>query len=213
MNVIKLEREPKKESSDLAHEVLNNLKASPDLGLFKCVQCGMCTSTCPAARHSDYDPREMVKRVLENDLSVVSDDKIWNCFYCYTCHSICPSGNSASEVNQILRQKAIKEGHGARKITSFVAYGDSFLEFGIGSIPNDFFDTLIKDFGMEYLDLKVNLDDIRSDLGLGNYILTGDSIKEVGDILKGTGFKDRLEKIRECKNKDSKSSEDKKDNE
>ncbi len=212
MNIIKLEREQKKESSDLAHQVLNNLKASPDLGLFKCVQCGMCTSICPAARHSDYDPRKMVKRVLENDLSVVSDDKIWNCFYCYTCHSICPSGNSASEVNQILRQKAIKEGHGIRKITSFVTYGDSFLEFGIGSIPNDFFDTLIKDFGMEYLDLKVNLDDIRSDLGLGNYILTGNSIKEVGDILKGTGFKDRLEKIRECKNKDSKSSKDKKDN-
>jgi heterodisulfide reductase subunit C len=199
MNTMKIEKEPEKQSSNLAHKILGNLKASPDLGLLKCVQCGMCTSLCPGARHSSYDPREMVKRVLENDSTIVEDEDVWNCFYCYTCHSVCPVGNSPCEVNQILRQMSIAEGNGARKIASFTTYGDSFLQFGIGSIPSDFFDSLIEDFGTGYLDLKVNLDDIRSDLGLGTYILPEDSLKEIGGILGGTGFKNRLEKIRESK--------------
>jgi len=52
------------DSSKLAKEVIGDLKASPSLELFKCIQCGMCTSLCPGARYSDYNPREMVKRVL-----------------------------------------------------------------------------------------------------------------------------------------------------
>ena len=57
-------REMKKQGdeNDLAHQVLKDIKASKDLGLLRCVQCGMCASTCPAARHSDYDPREVTKR-------------------------------------------------------------------------------------------------------------------------------------------------------
>jgi heterodisulfide reductase subunit C len=69
----------------------------------------------------------------------------------------------------------------------------------MGAIPNEFFDNLIKDIGTEYLDLKINLDDIRSDLGLGGYILKGESLKEVGDILEGTLFKDRLNEIKKYK--------------
>ncbi|MEN6573301.1 ferredoxin:CoB-CoM heterodisulfide reductase subunit HdrC [Methanobacterium aggregans] len=203
MKKIQLESKSERKGSEghesLPEEVLNNIKASPDLGLFKCVQCGMCTSTCPGARHTDYDPREMVKRVLENDRDVIFDDKIWNCFYCYTCQSICPSGNSACEVNQILRQMAIKEGSGVKKIDSFTTYGDSFFEFGMGSIPSAFFDDMVRDVGTGYLDLKINLDDIRSDLGLGSYIMKGESLKEVGDILDGTLFKDRLEEIKKHK--------------
>lgn len=186
----------------LSEELLSNIKASPDLGLFKCVQCGMCTSTCPGARHTDYDPREMIKRVLENDRDVIFDDEIWNCFYCYTCQSICPSGNSACEVNQILRQMAIKEGQGTKNIASFTSYGDSFFEFGMGSIPDAFFDDMVRDVGSDYLDLKTNLDDIRSDLGLGSYTLKGESLKEVEDILEGTLFKDRLEKIKKYEKQD-----------
>jgi len=103
------------DSSKLANEVISNLKASPSLELFKCIQCGMCASLCPGARYSDYNPREMVKRVLDGDESVVSDDNIWNCFYCYTCHSVCPANNSASVVNQILRQMAINGGETNRE--------------------------------------------------------------------------------------------------
>jgi heterodisulfide reductase subunit C len=42
---------------DFAVEIINDVKNSKEEGVLKCVQCGMCTSTCQAARHSDYNPR------------------------------------------------------------------------------------------------------------------------------------------------------------
>jgi len=195
MKTIKLD----KNSLKLVKDVLNDLKASPDLGIYKCVQCGMCASICPGASQTEYDPRDMVRRVLENDETIIDDETIWDCFSCYTCNSICPCGNNASEVNQILRQMSIEKGKGAEKIKDFCAYGDSFIEMGIGSIPTEFFNVMVKDVGNEYMDLKVNIEDIRTDLGLGNYILPKESTDEIEAILDNSGFKVRLEKIKRCK--------------
>ena len=195
MKTIKL----KKNSLQLVKDIIKDLKASPDLGIYKCVQCGMCTSVCPGASQTEYDPRDMIRRVLEDDETVIDDENIWNCFSCYTCNSVCPSGNNASEINQILRQMSIDNGEGIQKIVSFSAYGDSFMELGVGSIPNTFFDVMVKDVGPEYMNLKLNIEDIRSDLDLGSYILPDEAINEVESILENSGFKDRLERIKRCK--------------
>lgn len=194
MKTLKLE----KGSDKFIKEILNDLKASPDLGLYKCVQCGMCTSICPGASKTDYDPRDMVRRVLEGDETVINNKEIWNCFSCYTCNSVCPSGNNASEINQILRQLSIKRGDGAMEVVSFATYGDSFMEFGVGSIPNAFFEVMIEDVGEDYMTLKLEIDEIRSELGLGNYVLPEESIKQVESILENSGFKDRLDRIKRC---------------
>ena len=184
---------------ELAEIVINDLKASENIGILKCIQCGMCTSVCPAARQTDYEPRELVKRVLDKDEDLIEDDILWDCFYCYSCHSVCPVGNSACEINQILRQKAIDNGNGKPKVAPFTAYGDSFLEFGVGTIPNDFFDDLIKDYGKDWLELKLNLEDIRDDLGLESMFLPEKDVEDINKILEKTGFKKRLERIRRCK--------------
>ena len=52
---------------DFAEAIKEDIKSSKDDGVLKCVQCGMCTSTCPAARHSNYNPREIMERVFEGD--------------------------------------------------------------------------------------------------------------------------------------------------
>ena len=96
---------------DFAEEIIEDVKNSKEDGVLKCVQCGMCTSTCPAARHSEYNPRDIIERVLDGDVTILEDENIWNCFYCYTCHSVCPVGNSVCEVNQILKQFAITNTH------------------------------------------------------------------------------------------------------
>jgi heterodisulfide reductase subunit C1 len=188
---------------ELAESIKKDLKASENLEIFKCIQCGMCTSVCPAARHTDYDPREIVKRVLDNDESLITEDIIWNCFYCYTCHSVCPVTNSPCEVNQILRQKAINNGKGKPKVAPFSEYAESYLECGIGAIPSDFFDDLIKDHGKEWLELKDNLENIRKELGLGNMFLPEKDVSDINTILERTGFTKRLERIRRCKNEEN----------
>ena len=90
---------------DFAEAIKEDIKSSKDDGVLKCVQCGMCTSTCPAARHSNYNPREIMERVFEGDETLLEDEDLWNCFYCYTCHSTCPVGNSVCEVNQIIKKE------------------------------------------------------------------------------------------------------------
>ena len=65
----------------LVYKVLNDIKASPDLGLLRCVQCGMCASACPAARHSEYDPRVVIKRVLDNDETILDDKYIYRAVF------------------------------------------------------------------------------------------------------------------------------------
>ncbi|MEN6294068.1 MAG: ferredoxin:CoB-CoM heterodisulfide reductase subunit HdrC [Methanobacterium sp.] len=195
MNTLKIDEN----SFELAEDIIKDLKAPKDFGILKCIQCGMCTSVCPAARHTDYDPRELVKRVLDKDETLITDDIIWNCFYCYTCQSVCPVNNSPSVVNQVLRQRAIDNGNGKPKVAPFSAYGESFIEFGLGAIPSNFFDDLIKDFGKEWLELKINLEDIREDLNLGSMFLPEKDVKDINKILEKTGFKNRLNELRRCR--------------
>ena len=33
-------------------------------GFFSCIQCSICTSGCPAARFTEYSPREIARRAL-----------------------------------------------------------------------------------------------------------------------------------------------------
>lgn len=183
----------------LAEIIIKDLKASEDIGILKCIQCGMCTSVCPAARHTDYDPREIIKRVLDKDEDLITDDVIWNCFYCYTCHNMCPVNNSACEVNQILRQKAIDNGKGKPKVAPFTEYAESYLNCGLGTIPTIFADDLLKDYGNDWLKLKDNLEDIRKELCLAPMVLPEDDVDDINKILEKTGFTKRLERIRRCK--------------
>lgn len=192
MDILNIDEDP----LNLAELIIDDLKSSTDLGLLRCVQCGMCTSTCPGARHSDYNPREMIERVLEGDESILEDDAIWNCFYCYTCHSICPVGNSACEVNQILKQMAVDKGIANEHLKPFLGFGDSFLTLGIGGIPTNFFEEMREDIGEEWWEFKQNLDEIRNDLGLDPVVPPKKTIDEVHALLVQTGFEKRIEKIR-----------------
>ena len=56
---------------DFAEKIIRDVKNSKEEGVLKCVQCGMCTSTCPAARHSNYNPRDIIERVLDGDVSIL----------------------------------------------------------------------------------------------------------------------------------------------
>ena len=182
---------------DFAEDIIEDVKNSKDDGVLKCVQCGMCTSTCPAARHSDYNPRDIIERVLDGDVTIMEDENIWNCFYCYTCHSVCPVGNSVCEVNQILKQFAITNGIGYDKLYEYMGFADSYFTAAIGAIPDIFFEDIDREVPGRW-DFRQNLDEIRDELELDTPLITSkEVINEVSKILTITGFKDKIDKIRE----------------
>ena len=181
---------------NFAEDVIEDVKNSKDDGVLKCVQCGMCTSTCPAALHSDYNPREIIERVLDGYMSIIEDDCIWNCFYCYTCHSVCPVGNSVCEVNQILKQFAIKNEIGYDKLYEYMGFADSYFTAAIGAIPEIFFEDIDRDVP-GWWDFRQNLEEIRDELGLNPPLMPPQYvIDEVSKILTITGFKNKIETIR-----------------
>jgi len=192
MKTLKINENP----LNLAKKILNDLKSSENMGLLKCVQCGMCTSSCPSAKNSKYNPRDMIERVLEGDERVIEDENIWKCFYCYTCHSICPVGNSACEVNQVLRQLAIDKGIANDEISSFSDFGDKMLDLGLGGIPSNFYADLTRDIGEEWMEKNLHLDEIREELGLKALKMPDESIEEIRVLLEKTNFEKRLKKIK-----------------
>ncbi len=52
--------------------------------IIKCLQCGRCTSSCPAARvFEGYSPREIMRRVQDGEGDdLVHEDVIWLCGQC-----------------------------------------------------------------------------------------------------------------------------------
>ena len=188
---------------EFAEQIMDDVKNSKDDGVLKCVQCGMCTSTCPAARHSDYNPREIIERVLDGDITIIEDNNIWNCFYCYTCHSVCPVGNSVCEVNQILKQFAVSNGMGYDKLYEYMGFADSYFTAAIGAIPEIFFDDIDRDVP-GWWNFRQHLDEIREELGLNPPLMPSEEvIDEVSTILTITGFKAKIEKIRASQEADN----------
>lgn len=198
MNVQKITDNP----LGLAEAILDDIKSSKEDGVLKCVQCGMCTSTCPAAKHSNYNPRDIVERVLQGDETIIEEEEIWNCFYCYTCHSTCPVGNSVCEVNQILKQFAITKGLAVDKLYDYLGFADSYYNSAIGAIPSRFYPEIREDVE-GWWEFREHLGEIRDELGLDSLTPPSDVIDEVSLVLTNCGFKERIDKIRENYEADS----------
>ncbi len=79
----------------------------------RCFDCGTCTGVCPVSEsESDFDPRKilhMIKVGLKDQL--LSSEVIWHCTHCDTCAFICPQEVQFSNVVDVLRQMAIREGY------------------------------------------------------------------------------------------------------
>jgi len=88
-------------------------------GFESCIQCGICTSACPAARFTEYSPRKTARRALEGDDSLLTDDSVWYCYYCYTCQSRFPRHNSVAVINQVLRGMQVESGVGVKHVEMF----------------------------------------------------------------------------------------------
>jgi heterodisulfide reductase subunit C len=83
-----------------------------------CLNCGICTATCPSAHYYDYSPREIVQLLWTENLEGIYDamqEKIWACAQCYTCAARCPFGNSPGGLVMLMREAAIKHGMNSAK--------------------------------------------------------------------------------------------------
>jgi heterodisulfide reductase subunit C1 len=178
------------ECETLTETAKKSIRTPASLGLDRCIQCGACTASCPAARFTDYSPRLIVKKVLENDHSVLESDMIWSCFYCYSCSLRCPRNNSPVSIVQVLRQMAINQGIGVEKLGYFVEIGEYLAENGASKVPKAGIKNMERDLGKRWIEFKKNIESIRSELGLSSRDIRN-THGEVQAILEGTGYFER----------------------
>jgi len=166
-------------------------------GFLSCIQCGICTSGCPAARFTDYSPREIARRALDGDETLLEDESVWHCFSCYTCQSRCPRNNSVAVIVQVVRGLQVETGTavGTAAVKPLVRWCQNFYDDGMGGNPHVFFPEIVKAFGERWKQYVAHLPEFRDTLGLGPLYPAPRAVREVRTIMEETGFKERLEKL------------------
>ena len=81
---------------------------------YACLQCAVCTGSCPAARVvPGYNPREFILRyILYGEQEEVLDNPlIWCCTTCHTCQERCPNGICITGLLTHILNMAAKRGN------------------------------------------------------------------------------------------------------
>lgn len=79
--------------------------------LNRCIQCGTCTASCPAAASMDLTPRRMWRMTHLGLVDEVLRSKtVWLCSMCYQCQVRCPRGIPLTELITRLKQVALARG-------------------------------------------------------------------------------------------------------
>jgi len=104
--------------SERAPEFGREIAAMPGAAdLYRCLQCGACSSTCPMNIYMDYMPRRIMaltRAGFKED--VLRSDTIWLCASCYSCTAQCPKEIKITDVMYALKQRALEEGYHPRKL-------------------------------------------------------------------------------------------------
>jgi heterodisulfide reductase subunit C len=155
-------------SYDKLEEIFNDIKAHPlyDQELFGCLNCGICTATCPSAHYYDYSPREIVQLLWTENLEGIYDtmqEKIWACAQCYTCAARCPFHNSPGGLVMVMREVAIQHGMQSAKdvLRPFTRVLMKLVSTGNQLAPNMITADAFPDWGPNIAKVKAPLDLLR----------------------------------------------------
>jgi len=78
-----------------------------------CFSCGTCVAACPVRWINEkYNPRKIIRMALLGMREqVLKSEFIWLCSTCYTCHERCPQEVRITEVMNVLKNMASREGY------------------------------------------------------------------------------------------------------
>lgn len=164
-------------------------------GFKKCIQCGRCTASCPAAYlHADYKPRDLMRKFMLGQVdSVELNEIIWKCMQCYSCRARCPRNCKAGLGVLALQNRSVLGGNAPPEILSISKEIKKNLYFKGETFLPSTLDIDLKEFGEQtYNQCRENAvkrerlgfkpDDARS------FPIPEGSLQEIRKIMKLTGF-------------------------
>lgn len=158
---------------------------------YYCLDCGVCTGSCPVSRvQSSFSPRIIVeKALLDLGDELLKDRDLWSCLTCGRCFERCPTSINFPEFMRVLREEAARKGlspalshHGmlqtvmelqtqgikqnktawAREAGKIAETGDTF--FFVGCMP--YFQVIFRDLGVDSLSTSRNVLKILNGAGI-----------------------------------------------
>ena len=77
-----------------------------------CMQCGVCSGSCPIGTQMDHGPRKLFMMIRAGmKEQVLSSNTMWHCTSCYRCEVRCPRGVPVTHILQDLAAKAADLGY------------------------------------------------------------------------------------------------------
>jgi len=79
--------------------------------LLECIQCGMCTGSCPVSRKASLNVRKYMREVaITGKLIMHPQNELWSCTTCSTCGIRCPKDLDPYEFLIDIRSLAVEGG-------------------------------------------------------------------------------------------------------
>ncbi|WP_406655583.1 CoB--CoM heterodisulfide reductase subunit C [Methanolobus sp. ZRKC2] len=100
--------------------------------IFKCMQCGVCSGSCPSGRHTSLNIRKLVRKAAKNS-NILQDEELWMCTTCYNCQERCP--RNIDIVDAMLKIRAIAAHEGIMH-PEHITVSELLLEYG-HAVPID----------------------------------------------------------------------------
>ncbi len=155
----------------------------------RCYQCLTCTLSCPLSFTMDYLPHQLLRMIqFGAETEVLRSSTIWLCASCETCATRCPNEIDIPGLMDALRQLAIRESVSGKE-PAVRTFHQIFMK-GIRQRGR------LYELGM-LIELKLRLNDLFSDLGLGLRMLLKNKLsivpkrlkrhKEIAEIFRKSG--------------------------
>ncbi|HHB91856.1 MAG TPA: 4Fe-4S dicluster domain-containing protein [Thioploca sp.] len=77
----------------------------------RCMQCGVCSGSCPLGPHWDHPPQELFMMIRAGKREeVLSSESMWMCTSCYNCIARCPRELPITHIMHGLAHYAVRLG-------------------------------------------------------------------------------------------------------
>ena len=164
-------------------------------GFERCIQCGRCTASCPAAyMYEDYRPRDVMRKLQMGDSDSLMQS-VWKCGQCYSCRARCPRNNSVALGVLAVREASIARGLAPERIAAVVPMiRKNLYERGETFLPYMF--DFLGEFGPRTYARCHDNDKKRVRLGFDNedaraQRIPEESMAEIRKIMEMTGYSGR----------------------
>lgn len=88
-----------------------------------CIQCGICSGSCPSADVMEFVPRKVIAMVrADMREEVLRTSSMWRCLSCYLCTARCPRDVKPTDILHAIETIAIREGKASKETSTPVMY-------------------------------------------------------------------------------------------